>query len=157
MPIDEKTLEQLIRKVISETLANPDNCADNPVQPSGLQKEEAGGVIAVRAAAVRPPFFDTGKPGTQVYIQDIFSRGESPRLGSGIMEMHGGSSFDWTLKYDEIDYIIDGVLDILIDGCKVTARSGDILLIPKNSSITFSTPDHTRFMYVTYPADWQDQ
>lgn len=153
MTIDEKTLEQLIRKVITETMAG----RESHIASSGLQKDEASGVIAVRAGAVRPPFFDTGKRGAQVYIQDVFNRSESPRLGSGIMEMRGGSSFDWTLKYDEIDYIIDGVLDILIDGSTVTARAGDILLIPKNSSITFSTPDHTRFMYVTYPADWQEQ
>ena len=151
MNIDEKTLEQLIRRVITETLGQGGG------QQLNKQVDQASGVIAVRAATVEPPFFDCGKPGAQVFIQDVFNRTESPRLGSGIMEMRGGSSFDWTLKYDEIDYIIDGTLDILIDGRRVTARAGDILLIPKNSSITFSTPDSTRFMYVTYPADWQDQ
>jgi ethanolamine utilization protein EutQ len=150
MTIDEKTLEQLIRKVISETLMNQKPGIDRQV-------DGASGIIAVRAATVDPTPFDCGKAGAQVFIQDVFSHAESPRLGSGIMEMRGGSSFDWTLKYDEIDYIIDGTLDIHIDGRKVTARAGDILLIPKNSSITFSTPDHTRFMYVTYPANWADQ
>ena len=150
MTLDEKTLERLIRKVIDETLGN---------RSQGIEKQvdAASGIIAVRATTVDPPPFDTGKAGARVFIQDVFSRAESPRLGSGIMAMRGGASFDWTLKYDEIDYIIEGTLDIRIDGRTVTARAGDILLIPKNSSITFSTPDSTRFMYVTYPADWQDQ
>ncbi|HEY0775154.1 MAG TPA: hypothetical protein VGD51_13780 [Nocardioidaceae bacterium] len=26
--------------------------------------------------------------------------------------------------------------------------------MPKGSSITFGTPSWTRFLYVTYPADW---
>ncbi len=150
MLIDEKTLEQLIRKVITETLVMGD-------QQIGKHVDQASGVIAVRAAAVNPPPFDTGHTGAKVFIQDVFSRAESPRLGAGIMEMRDGSSFDWTLKYDEIDYIIDGTLDIRIGDRTVTAKAGDILLIPKNSSITFSTPNATRFMYVTYPADWQDQ
>ncbi len=151
MAIDEKTLEQLIRKVITETLAG------QAQQGIPRQADRASGVIAVRAAQVVPAPFDTGKPGDQVFLQDVFSFEESPRLGSGVMEMRGGSSFDWTLKYDEIDYIIEGVLDIRISGRTVTARAGDILLIPKDSSITFSTPDFTRFMYVTYPANWADQ
>jgi ethanolamine utilization protein EutQ len=32
------------------------------------------------------------------------------------------SAFDRTLRYDEVDYIIEGTLEILIDGRKVTAR-----------------------------------
>jgi ethanolamine utilization protein EutQ len=75
----------------------------------------------------------------------------------GVMEMKAGSSFDWTLRYDEIDYIIDGTLDIIVDGRCNRAEKGDIIFIPKNNSITFSTPDSVRFMYVTYPANWADQ
>ena len=67
------------------------------------------------------------------------------------------SSFDWTLNYDEVDYVIEGRLEILKDGRKITADKGEVILIPKGSSITFSTPDFTRFLYVVYPADWANQ
>jgi len=92
-----------------------------------------------------------------VFITDVVTLEESPRLGFGIMEMKEGSAFDWTLGYDEVDYIIDGTLEILLDDRKVTARKGDILFIPQHSTITFSTPDSARFMFVTYPADWANQ
>ena len=31
------------------------------------------------------------------------------------------------------------------------------LLIPKGSEIHFSAPDYAKFLYFTYPADWQAQ
>jgi ethanolamine utilization protein EutQ len=66
------------------------------------------------------------------------------------------STLDWTLTYDEFDYVIEGVLEILIDGRKVRAEAGEVIYIPKNSKITFSTPERARFFYVVYPANWAD-
>lgn len=99
---------------------------------------------------------DTGKSGDVVYTHDLFSLSESPRLGAGLMEMRK-TTFDWTLSYDEIDYVIEGTLTILCDGRAVSAGPGEVILIPKGSSIQFSVPDYARFLYVTYPADWQHQ
>ena len=60
-----------------------------------------------------------------------------------------------TLTYDEIDYVIEGQLSIHCDGRTETAGPGEVLLIPKGSKIQFAVPDFARFLYVTYPADWQ--
>jgi ethanolamine utilization protein EutQ len=67
------------------------------------------------------------------------------------------SAFDWTLNYDEVDYIIEGRLEVRKDGRTTSANKGEVIFIPKGSSITFSAPDFVRFMYVTYPADWANQ
>ena len=150
MEIDEKRLEDLIRKVISEQLGK--------LQGDGVKTiDRKSGVITVKAPSVQTERFDTGKKGDQVFLKDAVTLEESPRLMFGIMEMKEGSAFDWTLKYDEVDYIIDGTLEIIVDGVKSSAGKGEILFIPKNTSVTFSTPDETRFMYVTYPANWSEQ
>lgn len=99
---------------------------------------------------------DAGDPNHKVYTHDLFSMQESPRLGCGIMEMEK-TTFPWTLQYDEIDYVISGSLSICYEDKTVTAGPGELILIPKGSSIKFSVPDHARFLYVTYPADWQAQ
>ena len=96
---------------------------------------------------------DTGDKNDRVYTHDLFTLSESPRLGCGIMEMEK-TTFDWTLDYDEIDYVIEGSLTIIKDNMHVTAGPGEIILIPKGSSIQFSVPQRARFLYVTYPADW---
>lgn len=99
---------------------------------------------------------DTGDPAHRVYTHDLFSLTDSPRLGCGVMEMTH-TTFPWTLQYDEIDYVISGSLTIYHGQQAVTAQAGEVILIPKGSSILFSVPDKARFLYVTYPADWQNQ
>ena len=82
---------------------------------------------------------DTGNPADRVFTHDLLSLEDSPRLGLGLMTMER-SDFAWTLHYDE-----------------VTARAGEGVLIPRGTEIHFSAPEHARFLYVTYPADWQNQ
>ena len=141
--MDKRELEALVRQVLLEKL---------------------GGAAAhgVRAAAVpaisvtEADRMDTGRPGDRVYTHDLFTLSESPRLGAGIMEMVD-TTFPWTLNYDEMDYVVEGRLDVLIGGDKVSAGPGEVLYIPKGSSIQFSVKGRARFLYFVYPADWQQQ
>ena len=145
--LDRATLEQILRKVVAEELNK---------KTSGFEKYmDASGVGVVKASTVKPERFDTGNPNDKVYLTDVFTLEENDKLSCGIMEMEE-SAFDWTLNYYEIDYVIDGTLEIIIDGRTITGNRGDIILIPKGSKIKFSTPNFTRFLYVIYPANWQD-
>jgi ethanolamine utilization protein EutQ len=146
--INKQMLEEIIKKVILEHLGKK--------QEEFVKHKDESGVISIKTDTVKPEKFDTGKEGDEIYLKDVLSLEESPRLGCGIMEMKE-SSFEWTLKYDEIDYVIDGTLEIIIGDRKVVGKKGDIILIPKNTAIQFSTPDSCRFMYVVYPANWQEQ
>lgn len=100
--------------------------------------------------------FDIGRAGKGVFTKDILTLEESPRLGAGFMEIFG-VSFPWVLKYDEVEYVVEGVLNISTKDKKITATAGDVVFIPKDSEIEFSSPSRARFLYVTYPANWQDQ
>ena len=81
---------------------------------------------------------------------------QSPRLGAGLMVMEN-TTFPWHLTYDEIDYVIEGTLTVHTQSGSVTAGPGQVIFIPKGSQIQFSAPEYARFLYVTYPADWQNQ
>ena len=76
-------------------------------------------------------------------------------MGCGIMELDH-TSFEWTLTYDEYDLVLEGTLEIEIDGRVVTAEKGQIIYIPKNSHIHFQTPNKTRYPHFVYPANWAD-
>ncbi len=145
--INMQMIEHIVRKVIEEQM--------NQSQKQN-RIEDKSGVIGIKAAEIKPEPFDTGKAGDKVFLTDIFSLDESPRLGAGIMEMEN-TTFEWTLNYDEVDYVIEGTLEIIIDGRKVVGNKGDVILIPKNTKIQFSTPNFCRFMYVVYPANWADK
>jgi ethanolamine utilization protein EutQ len=148
--IDSKSLESLIRKVLGEILAeNSGCCGEN-------RHIDKSGIMSIHLPAVKPEPFNTGKAGDKVFLKDCVSLEESPRLGFGVMEMDH-STFKWTLNYDEVDYIIDGRLEILIDGRMVAGNAGEVIFIPKGSTIQFSAPEFARFLYVVYPADWANQ
>ena len=62
--------------------------------------------------------------------------------------------FPWTLSYDEIDVVLEGEL-VITRGAEVARGGpGDIIFIPRGSTITFGTPRYARFVYVAFPADW---
>ncbi len=146
MNIDNNELEALIKKVILKELEGKEEkikCMD----PSGV------GVI--KANRIERERFDTGNPNDEVYVTDLFSLSESPRIGAGMMEMTK-STFEWKLEYDEIDYIIEGTLTIIIDGREVVGNKGDVILIPKGTTIKFSADKYAKFMYAVYPANWQE-
>ena len=144
--MDKESLEQIVRKVVCEVLS----------QKTQIKTVGKSGVASVRAGDLKLDKFDTGKSGDKVFLKDALTLEESPRLGFGMMEIDE-TTFDWTLRYDEVDYIIEGTLEILIDGEKIVGNAGDIIYIPKNSAIQFSAPKYAKFFYATYPADWADQ
>lgn len=143
-----KNLENLIRKVLLEVLQ--ENGGHNT-----KKNKDKSGVISFHTPDWTPEPFDTGHFGDKVFVKDMVSLEESPRLGFGVMEMDQ-TTFEWHLKYDEVDYIIDGTLEIIIEGRKVVGNPGDVIFIPANSTIKFSVPKFARFLYVAYPANWAE-
>lgn len=143
---NRKMIETLVRQIVTEQLMTT-----KQVDPSGVASIKLPEITVSEEDRL-----DTGNPNDIVYTKDLFSLEESPRLGCGLMVMKE-TTFDWTLDYDEIDYVISGKLDIIIDGRKVSASAGELILIPKNSKIQFSVAEEARFVYVTFPADWQNQ
>jgi ethanolamine utilization protein EutQ len=159
--VDTKALEVLVRKVLTEILierggSESVGCESGSRPKDDLRQVDKSGIMSIRIPAVRPEPFDTGKAGDRVFLSDVLSLSESPRLGFGVMELDK-TSFDWTLNYDEVDYVIEGRLEVKIDGRTVAADKGESIFIPKGSHIAFCTPDFVRFIYITYPADWASQ
>lgn len=131
-------LEQLVRQVLREQLQGPQVVSLDLPQVTVSEKDR----------------LDTGNPQHRVWTKDVLTLAQSPRLGAGIMVMER-TSFPWRLDYDEIDYVIEGALTVTTASGSATAGPGQAILIPKGSEIQFCAPERARFLYVTYPADWQ--
>ena len=152
MNINRAEIEKLVRSIIMEEYSNKLNV-------SSMRHVDSSGVMSISLplfSVSEEDRLDTGNPNHKVYTKDLVSLTESPRLGCGLMVMED-TTFDWTLGYDEIDYIIEGTLTIIIDGRRITAGAGELILIPSGSRIQFSVEGKARFIYVTYPADWQNK
>ena len=138
--MNRQELEALVRQLVEQKLRQ---CPVVPAQPQQV----------VFSPADR---LETGSDRNRVYTHDLYTLEQSPRLGAGVMEITA-STFPWRLEYDEIDYVLEGTLEIQCCGQAVRAKQGELLLIPKGSEIHFSAPDYAKFLYFTYPADWQAQ
>ncbi|SHH48666.1 ethanolamine utilization protein EutQ [Clostridium collagenovorans DSM 3089] len=150
--LNEKMIEEIVRRIITEKLGTTETKEERPIVEKHVDKS---GIASIKIETALPQKLDTGNPNDKVNCTDVLTLEESPRLGCGLMEMEE-TSFAWTLKYDEVDYIIEGTLEIDIDGRKVVANKGEVIFIPKNSSIHFTVPNYAKFMYVTYPANWAE-
>ena len=144
MNIDKNALREIISEVVKETL-------ERQTEREFLKEKDESGIIKIRPSTVKCEQFQ-GAEG--VYLKDIVTLEEAPRMGTGIIKLDH-TSFEWTLTYDEYDYVIDGELEIEIDGRVIKGKAGDIIYIPKDSHIHFQTPTTARYAYFVYPADWQ--
>jgi ethanolamine utilization protein EutQ len=96
---------------------------------------------------------DLHRPDMDVRLRDVLGAAQGIPMAAGVMSLREGS-FPWDLDYDEVEYVIEGELHITTVDQRVVGRPGDVIAVPKGSSITFGTPSWTRFLYVTYPAEW---
>lgn len=145
MNISEALIREIVEKVLSETAQKAGPGFEKQVDPSGI--------IGIKTSTVSLQPFE-GR--SDVLLNDVTTLEEAPRMGCGVMELKDGASFEWTLTYDEYDIVLEGNLEIEIDGRIVSGSQGDIIYIPKGSHIHFQTPDHAKYVYTVYPANWQE-
>jgi ethanolamine utilization protein EutQ len=140
-------------KVIRETASAIGLRNDSPPVVSNLPP-----LKVVRMANVQVEPFLEGKttPGTNVWLKDVVVAQDRSPMGSGYMSLDKGE-MQWTLTYDEIDIVLEGELVITRGNERVSGKTGDVIYIPKGSSITFGTPNWTRFVYVVFPVNWNEK
>ena len=121
--------EELIREIITKVVQEA--TAEKKTCDCGFEKHvDPSGIIGIKTSTVKcEPFEQDG-----VALKDVV-----------------------TLTYDEYDIVLEGTLEIEIDGRIVSGGPGDIIYIPKGSHIHFQTKDKCRYIYTVYPANWAEQ
>ncbi len=110
-------------------------------------------VPGVNAVPLDPFPVELRRPEMDVRLRDVITSADGMPMSAGVMSLREGS-FPWTLDYDEVEYVLEGELHITTGDQVAVGRPGDVIAVPKGSSITFGTPSWAKFLYVTYPADW---
>ena len=146
MNVSEELIREIVTQVMKAASAGGTTCDE------GFEKHvDPSGIIGIKTSTVKcEPFGQDG-----VALKDVVTLQEAPNMGCGVMELDH-TSFEWTLTYDEYDIVLEGELEIEIDGRVTSGGPGDIIYIPKNSHIHFQTPSKTRYVYIAYPANWQE-
>jgi len=141
---------QLVREEAQAAVASPSATAPGALPPLK---------VARRGESTLQPF-GAGAQGVAVTLADVVTQADGAPMAVGYMALDatqpGGGAFAWTLTYDEVDIVLEGELVIRRVAEEVRGRPGDVIFIAKGSSITFGTPSYTRFVYVAYPANWNE-
>lgn len=148
---DTDELTDRIRAIVASVMARGETVTPAPVAHRHPVKH------ATQTDATMEPFPYPGPPpGMQVRTGDVVTGDDGAPMAAGYMEITAGE-FPWTLTYDEVQIVLEGELHLGGDAGGKVGRPGDVLYVPKGSSITFGTPSWAKFVYVTFPANWEDQ
>ena len=134
------------------------NTTNQPVRLESLAPGTLPALKMVFGGGVIMDPFGAGlaTPGANVRLKDVITSSDGSSMAAGYMALDKGE-FIWTLTYDEVDIVLEGELVITRGNVAVHANPGDVIFIPKGSSITFGTPEKVRFIYVAFPANWNGQ
>jgi ethanolamine utilization protein EutQ len=144
-------------KLIRET-GSTSGFAPNRAAATTANRSDLPPLKVVRLGNVQLEQFREGEttPGTHVWLKDVVITQDRSPMGAGYMSLDKGE-MKWTLNYDEIDIVLEGELVITRGSEQVRGKTGDVIYIPKGSSITFGTPNWTRFVYVVFPVNWNEK
>lgn len=98
--------------------------------------------------------FAQAPAGQNIKMTDVITSREA-NLAAGFM-IYEKSKLPWHLTYDEIDYVVEGEFELQVGDKVFKGKPGDVISIPKGTSVVFGSPSRTKVFYVTYPANWEE-
>ena len=145
--------ESLVSQLMDKVLKEKQSLEQSGMQPGFTSVTGKGGIKVIDGSSVKFGRFDGAQPHC-VGLTDLVTEQDGSSMAAGFMQWDN-AFFPWTLNYDEIDMVLDGELHVRHEGETMIAKAGDVMFIPKGSSIEFGTPTTVRFLYVAWPANWQ--
>ena len=137
--------ESLVAQLMEKVMKEKQSLEQGAMQPSFKSVTGKGGIKFGR--------FDGAEPHC-VGLTDLVTGDDGSSMAAGFMQWEN-AFFPWTLNYDEIDMVLEGELHVRHEGQTMIAKAGDVMFIPKGSSIEFGTTSSVKFLYVAWPANWQ--
>lgn len=149
----EDELSQRVRALVTTLLASGGAGATDLRPTPSLPPVK---LVRAQEAELEPFGYPGPPPTMSVRATDVVTSEDGSPVAAGYLTLTAGT-FPWTLSYDEVQIVLEGELHIgTADGVRI-GRPGDVLFVPKGSAITFGTPEWAKFVYVTFPADWEAQ
>ncbi len=145
--------ESLVAQLMEKVMKEKQSLEQGAMQPSFKSVTGKGGIKVIDGSSVKFGRFDGAEPYC-VGLTDLVTGDDGSSMAAGFMQWEN-AFFPWTLNYDEIDMVLEGELHVRHEGETMIAKAGDVMFIPKGSSIEFGTTSSVKFLYVAWPANWQ--
>ena len=150
--VSEEIISQLIQKVLNEQKLPA--CGGEGIGTHQAMYTTAKGIKRIKGSQIPMGIMAEAGIEKQIGLADVVTEADGSPMAAGYMSWKN-ASFPWTLNYDEINVVLEGELHIKSGGETSIAKAGDVLFIPKGSSIEFGTPTFVRFVFISYPVNWQ--
>ena len=145
--------ESLVAQLMEKVMKEKQSLEQEAMQPGFDSVTGKGGIKVIDGSSVKFGRFDGAEPHC-VGLTDLVTGDDGSSMAAGFMQWEN-AFFPWTLNYDEIDMVLEGELHVRHEGQTMIAKAGDVMFIPKGSSIEFGTTSSVKFLYVAWPANWQ--
>ncbi|MCZ2722633.1 cupin domain-containing protein [Marinomonas sp. 15G1-11] len=99
-------------------------------------------------------FNHRGGPPGMAQVGRAVSTEMSSSMGAGIAHFDA-CSVAWTVLYDEVVYVIDGVFRLQTNAGPVEGKAGDVLWIPNGTELCYEGEKASIF-YAVYPGNWKE-
>ena len=137
---DEATVDRLIRSVLAEMGAAA------PTRPGVRQ---AGGITHVDSKAQQ---WSTSRVKGGVSVMDVLSPVKGDAATVGYLDWEN-LSFSWTFRRTEVLVVLEGELNLSIEGTTFSAAHGDVFSIPAGTEAVLSATGHVRCTTVAVAAE----
>lgn len=134
--------KEFLLSLLKQLLA--DETLNLPLVPYKYLKH-ASGLKIVNGASIQMDLLATGNSQAKISHQTVLTENESSlRAGIFIIE---ASEFTYKALTDETAYLIQGQLELSLNGQTYQAEAGDILFFPKDSQVTLSSSELAKIYY----------
>jgi len=126
--LDPKLVEEIVQQVLaalSETQAGP-----------VVKETDPSGMIFIRESCCN-----------NKQVQEILSKEESPKLGCGFLNLDS-ESFAKQADWDEVNYILEGTVNISVNNRTYQRKAGDVFYIPKGAKVVLSAKRKAQIFFV---------
>ena len=122
----------------------------DPVSGLAAWKRELNGLVVVDSE--RLPRKNPTEAVDTVQLVNVLSRADGATADVGYLEWCG-AGFARVAEQDEVGVVLEGELCLTLQGTPLRAKPGDVVYVPRGSSLQFSSTGPVRFVYVVGPAD----
>jgi len=145
--IDSDMIYNVFKAMMDKGLLNGllDSFSNKPY----IADVDCGGLKVVRGNTVKMDVFDTGNPDHKVFYQEIINANDGCSMNAGFITIEG-CTFDWETTCEELYHVVEGTLNVTVNGKVYTAHPGDSVFFPKGAKLAFGSPDKMKAFYATH-------
>jgi ethanolamine utilization protein EutQ len=87
----------------------------------------------------------------------VVEKNLSDTLGVSFIKSKNGTKTEWTMKYDEMLYVLKGTQVIHHEGKEFKAGPGDVLFLRRGTPVVYESRGDTEVLCSVYPTWWAEQ